>query len=120
MSRRKDPNSPKLQHGGARPGAGRPQSVPGGVGQVMLTLSNETLEKLEPDAARKIRHMVESIVRNRYEIVPVDGSVVLMRAGEPVARFDDMTKAEAVYVDFAYNEAERFEKEPVEIKEYDS
>jgi hypothetical protein len=110
MTKRKDPNSPKLQHGGARPGAGRPQSIAGGVGQVKLTLSNETLRKLESDAARKIRHMVESIVRNRYEIVPVDGSIVLMRAGEPVARFNDVTKAEAVYVDFAY------EKEPEEIE----
>jgi hypothetical protein len=117
MTKRKDPNSPKLQHGGARPGAGRPQSIPGGVGQVMLTLSNETLRKLEPDAARKIRHMVESIVRNRYEIVPVDGSAVLMRAGEPVARFNDVTKAEAVYVDFVYNETERLEKEREEIEE---
>jgi hypothetical protein len=83
----------------------------------MLTLSNETLRKLEPDAARKIRHMVESIVRNRYEVVPVDGSVVLMRAGEPVARFNDVIKAEAVYADFVYNETERLEKEPEEIQE---
>jgi hypothetical protein len=82
----------------------------------MLTLSNETLRKLEPDAARKIRHMVESIVRNRYEIVATDGSVVLMRAGEPVARFNDVTCAEAVYIDFASEEMERFEKEPEEIE----
>jgi hypothetical protein len=114
MTKRRDPNSPKLQHGGARPGAGRPQSIPGGVGQVMLTLSNDTLRKIEPDAARKIRHMVESIVRNRYGIVPVDGTVVLMRTGEPVARFNDVTKAEAVYLDFVYEETKRFEKEPEE------
>ena len=110
MTKRKVPISPKLRHGGARPGAGRPQTIPGGVGQVMLTLSNETLRKLEPDAARKIRHLVESIVRNRYEVVPGDGSIVLMRAGEPVARFNDVAKAEAVYFDLAY------EKEPEEIE----
>jgi hypothetical protein len=40
-----------------------------------------------------------------------------MRAGEPVARFSDVTKAEAVYIDFVYNEAERLEKEPEEIEE---
>jgi len=33
-----------------------------------------------------------------------------MRAGEPVARFNDVTKAEAVYSDLAY------EKEPEEIE----
>jgi hypothetical protein len=83
---------------------------------VMLTLSNETLRKLGPDAARKIRHVVESIVQNRYEIVPVDGSVVLMRAGEPVARFNDVASAEAVYIDFVSEEAGPFEKEPEEIE----
>jgi hypothetical protein len=39
-----------------------------------------------------------------------------MRAGEPVARFNDVTSAEAVYIDFVSEEMEPFEKESEEIE----